>query len=129
MCTKFPMKWKIFWIFYWECLTWGILGRNFLEKTIGMFEISTLQKQAPRYMQQIYRRTPMPKCDFNKVAKQHLWVAASDAWICEFGIWKKYCHISNQLPWILQDAKFHIKQNKLNLGSKLPYLRIFWLQL
>ena len=28
-------------------------------------------------MQQIYRRTPMPKCDFNKVAKQHLWVAAS----------------------------------------------------
>ena len=21
-------------------------------------------------MQQIYRRTPMPKCDFNKVAKQ-----------------------------------------------------------
>ena len=37
------------------------------------------QKQPPRgvprkrcseIMQQIYRRTPMPKCDFNKVAKQ-----------------------------------------------------------
>ena len=27
-------------------------------------------------MQQIYRRTPMPKCDFNKVAK-HLWTATS----------------------------------------------------
>ena len=24
-------------------------------------------------MQQIYRRTPMPKCDFNKVAKQLSW--------------------------------------------------------
>ena len=24
-------------------------------------------------MQQIYRRTPMPKCDFNKVAKQLYW--------------------------------------------------------
>ena len=58
-------------------------------------------------MQQIYRRTPMPKCDFNKVAlqlywnrtsawvfsckfsayfwntfpKEHLWVAASEKWI------------------------------------------------
>ena len=43
-------------------------------------------------MQQIYRRTPMQKCDFNKVAKQyglaayfenifseeHLWTTASD---------------------------------------------------
>ena len=48
MCTKFPIKWKIFWIFHWECLTWVILGRNFLEKTISMFEIGTLQKQPPR---------------------------------------------------------------------------------
>ena len=40
-----------------------------------------LQKQPPRgvlkkrcseNMQQIYRRKPMPKCDFNKVAKQLL---------------------------------------------------------
>ena len=39
--------------------------------------IISLQKQRPRgvprkrcfeNMQQIYRRTPMPKCDFNKVA-------------------------------------------------------------
>ena len=41
--------------------------------------ITYLQKQPPRRvlskrysenMQQIYRRTPMPKCDFNKIAKQ-----------------------------------------------------------
>ena len=28
-------------------------------------------------MQQIYRRTPIPKCDFNKVAKQHYWSCTS----------------------------------------------------
>ena len=119
MCTKFPIKRKIFSIFYSECLTWVILGRNFLEKTIGMFEIGTLQKQPPRGMQRINRRTPMPKCDFNKVAKQHLWVAACHAWICEFGIWKKYCHIWNQLLWISQDAKFDIKQNKFGIKITL----------
>ena len=41
--------------------------------------MATLQKQPPRdvprkryseNMQQIYRISPMPKCDFNKVAKQ-----------------------------------------------------------
>ena len=29
-----------------------------------------LKKKCPENMQQIYRRTPMPKCDFNKVEKQ-----------------------------------------------------------
>ena len=29
-----------------------------------------LKKRCSGNMQQIYRRTPMPKCDFNKVAKQ-----------------------------------------------------------
>ena len=29
-----------------------------------------LRKSCPESMQQIYRRTPMPKCDFNKVALQ-----------------------------------------------------------
>ena len=46
---------------------------------MGMFEWVTRQKQPSRgvlrkmcseNMQQIYRRTPMPKCDFSKVAKQ-----------------------------------------------------------
>ena len=36
-------------------------------------------------MQQIYRRTPMPKCNFNKVAKQLYWNHTS-AWVfsCKF---------------------------------------------
>ena len=29
-----------------------------------------LKKSCPKNMQQIYRRTPLPKCDFNKVALQ-----------------------------------------------------------
>ena len=29
-----------------------------------------LRKKCSENVQQIYRRTPMPKCDFNKVAKQ-----------------------------------------------------------
>ena len=28
------------------------------------------RKKCSQSMQQIYKRTPMPKCDFNKVAKQ-----------------------------------------------------------
>ena len=36
-------------------------------------------------MQQIYKSTPMPKCDFNKVAKQLYWIYTS-AWMfyCKF---------------------------------------------
>ena len=29
-----------------------------------------LREKSSENMQHIYRRTPMPKCDFNKVAKQ-----------------------------------------------------------
>ena len=32
--------------------------------------IGVLIKRCSENLQQIYRRTPMPKCDFNKVAKQ-----------------------------------------------------------
>ena len=32
-----------------------------------------LRKTFPENMQQIYRRTPNPKCDFNKVVKQLYW--------------------------------------------------------
>ena len=49
-------------------------------------------------MQEIYRRTNVPKCDFNKVALQnsdsyeHLWRAASGNTIniCQFVFNKKY---------------------------------------
>ena len=42
-------------------------------------------KRCSENMQQIYRRTPMPKCDFNKVALQ-LYGNRTLAWVfsCEF---------------------------------------------
>ena len=33
-----------------------------------------LKKSCSKNIQQIYRRTPMPKCDFNKVGKQLCWI-------------------------------------------------------
>ena len=44
-----------------------------------------LTKRCSENMQQIYRRIPMPKCDFNKVAKQLYWNHTS-AWVfpCKF---------------------------------------------
>ena len=44
-----------------------------------------LRKRCSENMQQIYRRTPKPKCDFNKVAKQIYWNHTS-AWVfsCKF---------------------------------------------
>ena len=44
-----------------------------------------LRKICSKNMQHIYRRTPKPKCDFNKVAKQLYWNCTS-AWVlsCKF---------------------------------------------
>ena len=44
-----------------------------------------LSKRCSENMLQIYRKTPMPKCDFNKVAKQLYWNHTS-AWVfsCKF---------------------------------------------
>ena len=58
------------------------------------FCMNNIQKQPPigvftkrwsENIQQIYRRTPMPKCDFNKVAKRLYWNRTS-AWVfsCKF---------------------------------------------
>ena len=44
-----------------------------------------LRKMCSENMQQVYRRTPMPKCDFNKVSLQLYWNYTS-AWVlsCKF---------------------------------------------
>ena len=69
-------------------INWCISFKNFV------FDINSLkavedQKQPPRgvlrkrcseNIQQIYRRTPMPKCDFNKIALQLYWNHTS-AWV------------------------------------------------
>ena len=54
-----------------------------------------------------------------------------NAWFMYFlaGIWKQYCHIWNQHPWIRLVAKFCEKTKCLNLRQKMGYLGIFCLEL
>ena len=74
----------------------------------SLFQLSSLQKQPSRgvlrkrcseNMRQIYRRTPMPKCDFKKVAKQLYWNHTS-AWVfsCKFA-----AYIQNTFFQILRE--------------------------
>ena len=45
-----------------------------------------LRKRCTENMQEIYRRTPIPKCDFNKVTKQLYWNHTSTrVYSCKFG--------------------------------------------
>ena len=47
-----------------------------------------LKKRCSENLQQIYRRTPMPKCDFSKVTLQLYWNHTS-AWVvcCKFAVY------------------------------------------
>ena len=76
---------------------WKFCGRSLILKTkwflrylngIIQKQLSrgVLRKRCSENMQQIYRRTPMPKCDFNKVAQQ-LYSNHISAWMfCEFAL-------------------------------------------
>ena len=46
------------------------------------------RNKCSEYMQQIYKRTPMTRCDFKKVAKQFYWNHTS-AWVfsCKFAVY------------------------------------------
>ena len=63
-----------------------------LKKSQGLYTYKHVEKQpsggifskkCSENMHQIYRRPPMPKCDFNKVAKQRNWNHTS-AWVFSF---------------------------------------------
>ena len=70
---------------------WGLY--NFALRLVRRFTIqnseaatqSALKKRCSENMQQIYRRKPAPKCDFNKVALQLYWNHTS-TWVfsCKF---------------------------------------------
>ena len=45
-----------------------LFAKLFLQKQPSR---GVLRKMCPENAQKIYRKTPMPKCDFNKVAKQN----------------------------------------------------------
>ena len=48
-----------------------------------------LKKRCSENMQQIYRRTPMPKCDFNKVASE-LYLNRTSAWVSPVNLLRNF---------------------------------------
>ena len=56
---------------------------------------SVLRKKYSENMEQIYRRTPLPKCDLNKVAKQLCWNHTS-AWVFSY---KFAAYFQNNFSW------------------------------
>ena len=62
-----------------------------------------LRKRCSENMQQIYRRTPMQKCDFHKVAKQRYWNHTS-TWVfsCKFWcLFSEHLFPKNTSGWLL----------------------------
>ena len=56
-------------------LTWDTLSNRYFKQKQP--PTGVLKKKCCENMQDIYRRTPMLKCDFNKVAKQFYWNCTS----------------------------------------------------
>ena len=61
-----------------------------------------LSKRCSENMQQMYRRTPLPKCDFNKVAKRLYWNHTL-AWVfsCKFAACFENTFSKNTSGWLL----------------------------
>ena len=73
-------------------------------------ETGVLKKRCSDNTQQIYRRTPMPKCDFKKVAKQ-LCLVRTSAWVfsCNFTAYFQNTFPRNISGWLLlYSHPFHI---------------------
>ena len=67
--------------------------------------IKVARKRCSENMQQIYRRTPMPKCDINKIALQ-LYCNRTSAWVfsCKFAAYFQNTFSSEHL-WTGASAK------------------------
>ena len=104
-----------------------------------------LLKRCSENMQQIYRRTPMPKCNFNKVALQLYWNRTS-VWVfsCKFAayfqntffqeqLWtaasgsktRKYCKLWSIKERLQKKWKVKRKIKKLTTLSKQHVLK-YW---
>ena len=67
---------------------------------------AVLGKRCSENMQQIYRRTPMPKCDFNKVALQ-VYCNRTSAWVfsCKFAAYFQNTFLRKHL-WMAASEKW-----------------------
>ena len=66
-----------------------------------------LRRRCSKNMQQIYRRTPMPECDFNKAANQ-LYLNHTLAWVfsCKFAAIFRTSFTKNTSGWLLLKYSF-----------------------
>ena len=69
---EYEKKFRRYKHFITDAVPFIILFRTRVKKK-NRFLLLRLLKRCSKNMQQIYRRTPMRKCDFNKVAKQLYW--------------------------------------------------------
>ena len=62
---------QVFWryqlSFFLKPMIWPVFKKYLFQKQSSR---GVLRKRCSEYMQQIYKRAPVPKCDFNKVALQ-----------------------------------------------------------
>ena len=80
---------------------------------------AVLIKGCSENMQQMYRRTPMPKCDFNKVAKQLYWNHTS-AWVlsCKFAAYFQNTLSEEHLWKATSRVKVNLFQTELSHVSE-----------
>ena len=90
-----------------------------------------LRKRCPENMQQIYRRTPMPKCDFNKVSQQLYWNHTSACETISGSFWEKQKtkertkkkEKKNSLYVLLQYSRFSYHYMRVKLCIIFTYFR------
>ena len=84
-----------------------------------------LKKRCSENMQQIYRRTPMLKCDFNKVAKQLYWNCTSArVFSCKFAAYFQNTFSLEQLR-MAATSGYRINTEK-NFVEKSIYVTAFY---
>ena len=76
-----------------------------------------LSKRCSENMQQIYRRTPMPKCDFNKIALQLYWNhTLALVFSCKFAV-----YFQNTSGWLILRIFFGTMEGVWKLRSHFSY--------
>ena len=82
-----------------------------------------LRKRCSENMQQIYRRTPTPKCDFNKVAKQLYWIHTL-AWMfsCKFAAYFQNTFLKNTSGRLILNISFIKSFIPVEYVCSFPYV-------
>ena len=96
-----------------------------------LHSVQSVKKQPPRdaprkkcseNMQQIYRRTPIPKCDFSKVAKQLYWNRTS-VWVlsCKFAVYLQK-NLFLTTPLVGCFCSYRVETFSSQMSNVWPYL-------